>query len=62
MRPHHSKSKTRTDGGESVSPSGLAAEIGKRRPFEHVEEEAYLNLIRTASALGRSRSTLLRRL
>jgi len=41
MRPHHSKSKTRTDGGESVSPSGLAAEIGKRRPFEHVEEEAY---------------------
>ena len=34
-------------------PTGLAADIGKRRPFECAEEEAYLNLIRTADVLAR---------
>ena len=32
--------------------SPLAREIKKRRPFEDPAEEAYLNLLRTASALG----------
>jgi DNA-binding MarR family transcriptional regulator len=31
---------------------GLAAEIGKRRPFESPEEEASLNIIKTASVLS----------
>src|SRR5690242_9245315 len=31
---------------------GLAAEIGKRRPFELPEQEAYLNLLRTMSFLS----------
>lgn len=31
--------------------SGLQHEIGKRAPFEHVEQEAYLNLLRTKSVL-----------
>lgn len=31
---------------------GLREEIGKRRPFESPEEEAYLNLLRTLSVLS----------
>ena len=30
---------------------GVAAEIGKRRPFDMLEEEAYVNLLRTHSRL-----------
>jgi MarR family transcriptional regulator, 2-MHQ and catechol-resistance regulon repressor len=33
-------------------PGGLAAELKKRRPFEHPEQEAALNLMRTADWLG----------
>lgn len=33
--------------GENAGPKNLAAEIGKRRPFERLEAEAYLNLVRT---------------
>jgi DNA-binding MarR family transcriptional regulator len=40
---------TRPDRGGRVA--GLAAEIGKRRPFELAEQEAYLNLLRTMSVL-----------
>jgi DNA-binding MarR family transcriptional regulator len=36
-------------GGE---PGGLAGEIKKRRPFAHPEQEAALNLMRTADWLG----------
>ncbi|NNJ28095.1 MarR family winged helix-turn-helix transcriptional regulator [Alienimonas chondri] len=35
------------------APKGLAADIGKRCPFECAEVEAYLNLIRTADVLAR---------
>lgn len=35
-----------------MSPTTLQHEIGKRRPFEALEQEAYLNLLRTASLLG----------
>jgi DNA-binding MarR family transcriptional regulator len=34
-----------------MSSGGLAAEIGKRTPFESLEEEALLNLARTADRL-----------
>ena len=34
-------------------PGGLAGELGKRCPFECAEEEAYLNLVRTADVLAR---------
>ncbi len=34
-------------------PTGLAADLGKRCPFECPEEEAYLNVIRTADVLAR---------
>lgn len=33
------------------TPASLQDEIGKRRPFEHLEQEAYLNLMRTMSVL-----------
>ncbi|MFH5804477.1 MarR family winged helix-turn-helix transcriptional regulator [Alienimonas sp. DA493] len=39
--------------GEPAGPTGLAADLGKRRPFQHAEEEAYLNVIRTADVLAR---------
>ncbi|MCA9283684.1 MAG: MarR family transcriptional regulator [Phycisphaerales bacterium] len=32
--------------------TGLQHEIGKRQPFDLLEQEAYLNLVRTASRLG----------
>jgi DNA-binding MarR family transcriptional regulator len=38
----------------------LAAEIKQRRPFESPEHEAYLNLVRTATALMRRETELLR--
>lgn len=40
--------------------SGLAAEIGKRNPFESLEEEAFLNLARTADRLQIHPARLLR--
>lgn len=36
----------------SQSVSGLAAEIGKQQPFEVVEEELFLNLLRTTALLN----------
>jgi DNA-binding MarR family transcriptional regulator len=36
---------------KSTQPQGLAAEIGMQRPFRLVEEEAFLNLVRTHSML-----------
>ncbi len=38
----------------------LLAEIKQRKPFESPEHEAYLNLVRTASALMRREAELLR--
>jgi DNA-binding MarR family transcriptional regulator len=35
-----------------MSPTTLQHEIGKRKPFDSAEQEAYLNLLRTASVLG----------
>ena len=37
----------------SGAPGGLAAEVRKRRPFDSPEEEAYLNVVRTADRLAR---------
>ena len=37
---------------EGEAPGGLAGELKKRRPFEHPEQEAALNLMRTADWLG----------
>lgn len=42
----------------SHSPASLQDEIGKRRPFEHIEQEAYLNLLRTVSVLDEEISKL----
>jgi DNA-binding MarR family transcriptional regulator len=50
-----------TDGHQSDRPTGLAGEIGKRRPFESQEEEAYLNLLRTMERLARPIDALFRR-
>ncbi len=41
--------------------SPLAREIKKRRPFEHPAEEAYLNLVRTESALSGGAEQLFKR-
>lgn len=40
---------------------GLQREIGKRKPFDLPEEEAYLNLLRTQSALASQCERLFRR-
>lgn len=39
-------------GREGEPVGGLAAEVKKRRPFEHPEQEAALNLMRTADWLS----------
>ncbi|MFN9972676.1 MAG: AraC family transcriptional regulator, partial [Phycisphaerae bacterium] len=36
----------------NTKSKGLAAEIGKKGPFESATQEAYLNLIRTAAILS----------
>lgn len=43
-----------------ANPTGLAAEIGKRKPFEAIEEEVYLNLLRTTERLSRPFAALFR--
>lgn len=45
---------------DSPVPSGLAAEIGKRDPFEVSEEEVYLNLLRTTAWLNEGTATVFR--
>lgn len=35
----------------ATHPRNLQEEIGKKRPFDHPEQEAYLNIIRTADRL-----------
>lgn len=42
-------------------PSSLQHEIGKRRPFESPAQEAFLNMVRTASLLGADFSRLFKR-
>lgn len=42
-------------------PRNLAEEIGKKKPFDLPEEEAYLNIIRTAEHLSRQAHDLLAR-
>ncbi len=42
------------------SPGGIAKEIGKRSGFELPEQEAYLNILRTASVLGEDVLALLK--
>ncbi|MFG0326913.1 MAG: MarR family winged helix-turn-helix transcriptional regulator [Phycisphaerales bacterium JB037] len=34
-----------------AQPSGLASQVGKRRPFDSPEQEAHLNILRTACVL-----------
>lgn len=36
----------------TTPPTNLAQEIGKKRPFDVVEEEAFLNVMRTSSVLA----------
>lgn len=36
----------------SQKPQNLAAEVGKRQPFESLRQEAYLNLLRTHAKLS----------
>jgi DNA-binding MarR family transcriptional regulator len=43
------------------TPSSLQHEIGKRRPFESPAQEAYLNMVRTASLLGTDFNRLFKR-
>ncbi len=40
------------------TPASLQDEIGKRRPFDHAEQEAYLNIMRTMSVLDEEVSKL----
>ncbi|MFG0274277.1 MAG: MarR family winged helix-turn-helix transcriptional regulator [Phycisphaerales bacterium] len=49
-----------SDPANPTRPTGLAAEIGKRRPFELLEEEVYLNLLRTQERLSRPFAALFR--
>jgi DNA-binding MarR family transcriptional regulator len=44
------RSDTSRNSGQA--PTGLAAEIGKQRPFESLEEEVFLNLLRTQDRLS----------
>lgn len=44
-----------------MSTPSLRRELGKRRPFDHPEEEAYLNVLRTAAVLSAPVEALLRR-
>jgi len=44
-----------------MSTRTLQHEIGKKKPFEHAEEEAYLNLIRSAASLAVEFERLFRR-
>ncbi|MEM1422756.1 MAG: MarR family transcriptional regulator [Planctomycetota bacterium] len=45
---------------QTTSPSGLAGQTGKRRPFDHPEVELYLNLVRTAERLATQFDALFR--
>ncbi|MBX3321616.1 MAG: MarR family transcriptional regulator [Phycisphaeraceae bacterium] len=44
-----------------MDQSPLAAEIGKKEPFEHAEQEAFLNLMRTVSILEADFKSLFRK-
>lgn len=44
----------------SSPPTGLAAELGKKQPFDALEREAYLNLWRTLSLLDQRINRLMR--
>lgn len=43
------KAKQQVALGAKASPNDLGAELGKHDPFESLEQEAYLNILRTAS-------------
>lgn len=47
-------------GGAAGQTSGLAAEIGKKRPFDLPEQETHLNLLRTHSVLAAEGHRLLK--
>ena len=49
------------DTRESRRPDGLAAEIGKREPFDSPAQEAFLNLARTFSVLNNLFNQLFKR-
>ena len=51
----------RTAAAGRPAPDGLAGEIGKRCGFESAEEEAYLNIVRTADRLSRHFDRLMKR-
>lgn len=51
-RPEHASSTRRAGADPTAGEGGLQQELGKRHPFELAEEEAYLNIARTASVLG----------
>jgi len=46
--------------GPQGSPTGIAAELGKQRPFDVPEQEAYLNLARTTALLRHALHRLLK--
>ncbi|HRJ49260.1 MAG: hypothetical protein KF787_01645 [Phycisphaeraceae bacterium] len=46
------KGEPSAGGGPQHGRTDLRHEIGKRRPFDLPEQEAYLNIVRTASVLG----------
>lgn len=54
-----SKAGTATQAVKAAAPKNLQEELGKKNPFELVEEEAYLNLARTADQLAGEVRTLL---
>ena len=43
---------------DSTRPKNLAAEIGKKQPFDSLKQEAYLNLVRSHSLLSTQFSQL----
>lgn len=55
LTPDPSNPASSRDPGPSPEPAavaGLGAEIGKRRPFDCPEQEAFLNIIRAAAVLS----------
>lgn len=54
-----SKAGAAVQGVKASPPKNLQQELGKKNPFELIEEEAYLNLARTADQLAGEVRTLL---
>ncbi len=55
-----SQAQNPSDGDPKQTVGGLAAELNKRQPFELLEEETLLNIVRTASVLSLESERVLR--